>query len=100
MAKTAKVTAEGQEVPNPEDCKGYECLTPVYKLRPSKAAALIASVDDEASRSEQVAQMIEAVEKYAVEDEEGWSKLFQEDGVKGVLELAMAYLVKLVGANG
>lgn len=95
MAKTVTV----EDIPDVETLPGYKALTPVHKLRPSKATRIMAAVREDDPAAEQAAAVVEAVEEYAVEDEARWAKVFADEGVQGVITLAMAYLVKLVGGN-
>lgn len=96
-ARLAKLNAE--DIPDVTELDGYKYLTPVYKLRPSVATKIVAGLDENASSAMQAAMAVEAVEEYAVEDEDGWAKLFQEQGMEATLTLALAYVVKLVGGN-
>lgn len=97
VAKVVEI--DTQDIPDVETLDGYKYLTPVYKLRPSVATRIMASLDDSATSSMQAAQAVEAVETYAVEDEDGWNELFHNEGLEAVLTLALSYVVKLVGGN-
>lgn len=96
-ARVAKIDAS--DIPDVTELEGYKYLTPVYKLRPSVATKIVAGLDDNATSAMQAAMAVEAVEEYAVEDEDGWLKVFQEQGMEAILTLALAYVVKLVGGN-
>lgn len=96
----AKKTVNPEDVPDVTQVKGYECLTPIHKLRPSVAARVVAMLDDDASPQEQAGRIVAAIEEHCVEDQDAWNRLFREDGVVAIVELSLSYAVKLLGANG
>ena len=97
--KSAKdVSVNPEDIPDVEELPGYEFLTPVYRLRPSKAARIVGAVAEDGRPMDQLSDALEAIEEYAVEDEEGFLSFYREAGIEAVLTLAMAYVGKLAGA--
>lgn len=99
----AEVTAPQtiEDVKDPRDLDGYELLTPLEQVRPSRAAGIIAALEDlqDAGTSRRVVALIDAIEDTCVTDLDAWIAHYRRVGIESVLELCTSYALKLLGAQ-